>query len=449
VDTAPHLRRTLGLTDLVLLGTVAIVNVNVVPPVGGFGWATLGLWLLAWLAFFVPEAIAVLALSKRYPGEGGVYLWCREHFGDLHGFIAGWCYWTNSLFYVPVLLVYVAGVAAFAGGDRWAGLVDDRGFIATVAFGWLAFITWANIRGLRVGKWINNIGGAGGVLTVILVALAAAVARWNGTAASPPLVSGTPTDMAGALGVMCFAFIGIELASTMADEIRHPARDVPRSVVITGIIALLAYLLVADALLVLVPPGELGAIQGVMQAVHQGADSAGAAWLVAPIAVVMAIAVGGSASAWFAGPARIPFVAGLDHALPAALGRVHPRYGSPHVALLTCAVISAALTAMSLAGSTVAEAYQVLLRAAVVINLVPFVYAFLALLTLEGATAVQRIAGAVGSVVTAAGIVAVFLPTGDVGDVWVFELKMAAGVGIPVAVGLWLFWRSHGRPIAR
>jgi amino acid transporter len=376
-------------------------------------------------------------------------LWCREHFGDLHGFIAGWCYWTNSLFYVPVLLVYVAGVAAFAGGDRWAGLVDNRGFIATVAFGWLAFITWANIRGLRVGKWINNIGGAGGVLTVILVALAAAVARWNGTAASPPLVSGTPTDMAGALGVMCFAFIGIELASTMADEIRHPARDVPRSVVITGIIALLAYLLVADALLVLVPPGELGAIQGVMQAVHQGADSAGAAWLVAPIAVVMAIAVGGSASAWFAGPARIPFVAGLDHALPAALGRVHPRYGSPHVALLTCAVISAALTAMSLAGSTVAEAYQVLLRAAVVINLVPFVYAFLALLTLEGATAVQRLAGAVGSVVTAAGIVAVFLPTGDVGDVWVFELKMAAGVGIPMGVGLWLFWRSHGRPATR
>ena len=77
--------------------------------------------------------------------------------------------------------------------------------------------------------------------------------------------------MAGGLGVMCFAFIGIELASTMADEIRNPERDVPRSVVITGAIALVAYLLVADALLVLVPAGELGAIQGVMQAVQSGA----------------------------------------------------------------------------------------------------------------------------------------------------------------------------------
>lgn len=437
--------KTLGLADLVLLGTVAIVNVNVVPPVGGFGWLTLGLWVIAWLAFFVPEAIAVLVLSKRYPGEGGVYLWCREHFGDFHGFIAGWCYWTNSLFYVPVLLVYLAGVAAFSGGDRWVGLVDDRWFVATIAFGWLAFITAANIRGLAVGKWINNIGGAGGVVTVVLVALAAAVARWQGTAASPPVASGTLSDMAGGLGVMCFAFIGIELASTMADEIRHPERDVPRSVVITGVIALLAYLLVADALLVLVPPGELGAIQGVMQAVHQGADAAGASWLVAPIAVVMAISIGGSASAWFAGPARIPFVAGLNHALPAALGRVHPRYGSPHVALITCAVISAALTALSLAGSTVAEAYQVLLRAAVVINLVPFVYAFLALVTLDIATPLHRIAGSIGTLVTVAGIAAVFLPTGEVGDVWVFELKMAAGVGMPIAVGLWLYWRATHR----
>jgi amino acid transporter len=198
-----------------------------------------------------------------------------------------------------------------------------------------------------------------------------------------------------------------------------------------------------------VPAGELGAIQGVMQAVHQGAEAAGASWLVAPIAIVMAIAIGGSASAWFAGPARIPFVAGLNHALPAALGRVHPRWGSPHIALIWCAIVSAALTALSFAGSSVAEAYQVLLRAAVVLNLVPFVYAFLALLTLAGATTVQRMAGAVGAAVTAAGLVAVFLPTGNVGDVWIFELKMAAGVGIPVLVGLWLYWKSRLRPRVR
>ena len=437
--------RTLGLTDLVLLGTVAIVNVNTVPPVAGFGRATLALWGLAFAAFFVPEAIAVLALSRRYPGEGGVYLWARRHFGDVHGFVSGWCYWTNNLFYVPVLLVYLAGIVAVAGGERTAPLVDDRWFVATIAFGWLAIITVANVRGMGVGKWINNAGGIGSAATVVLLVVAAAVARRRGAAVTPPVVAGSALDMASGLGVMCFAFIGIELASTMADEIRNPERDIPRAIAITGVVAIVSYLLAADALLALVPTGEIGAIQGVMQAVSRGAAAAGAGWLVAPIAVVMALSVGGATSAWFAGPARIPFVAGLDSALPAALGRVHPRWGSPHVALITCALLSAGLTALSLAGSSVAEAYQVLLRASVAINLVPFVYTFLALMTLDSARRFERVAGAVGALVTAAGMVTAFLPGADVASVVLFESKMVAGVGGPLAIGLWLYRRSRAQ----
>jgi glutamate:GABA antiporter len=443
VSLAPRIPRTLGLTDLVLLGTVAIVNVNTVPPVARFGRATLALWALAWVAFFVPEAIAVLVLSRRYPGEGGVYLWARRHFGDLHGFVAGWCYWTNNLLYVPVLLVYLAGVLAFAGGDDLARMVDDKRFVAIVAFGWLTLITAANVRGLGVGKWINNIGGIGSGLTVLLVVLAGTVARRQGVAMTPPAVDGSLGDMASGLGVMCFAFIGVELASTMADEIRRPERDVPRAIVIIGIVALVSYVLVTDALLALVPSQDLGAIQGVMQAISRGADAAGARWLVAPIAVVMSISIGGAASAWLAGPARIPFVAGLDSALPAALGRIHPRWGSPHVALITCAVLCGTLTALSLTGSSVAEAYEVLLKATVVINLVPFVYIFLALMTLDTARRAQRVAGAIGALVTAGGIVAAFLPSEDVTNVPVFELKMAVGVFGPLLIGLWLFARSR------
>src|SRR5215470_2930585 len=101
--------RTLGRWDLVLLKIVAIVNINNVPPVAVYGWTSLGLWTLAFAAFFVPEAIAVLTLARRYPGEGGIYLWTRQEFGELHGFLSGWCYWTNNLFYVPVLLIYMAG----------------------------------------------------------------------------------------------------------------------------------------------------------------------------------------------------------------------------------------------------------------------------------------------------------------------------------------------------
>jgi len=57
-------------------------------------------WIISLLLFFWPQGIAVIELAHRYPGEGGVYLWAKEVFGDFHGFLSGWCYWTNNMLYV-------------------------------------------------------------------------------------------------------------------------------------------------------------------------------------------------------------------------------------------------------------------------------------------------------------------------------------------------------------
>lgn len=442
--TGLDIPRTLGRWDLVLLKFVAIVNINNVPPVAVYGKASLLLWALAFAAFFIPEAIAVLVLSRRYPGEGGIYLWTRRQFGEAHGFLSGWCYWTNNLFYVPVLLVYMAGIFAFAAGPEHAErLVDQRAFVATVALGWLALILVANIRGLAVGKWIQNIGGVGTGLSIALVLAAAAAAWGGGVAHDPPLATGVSWEMATSFAVMCNAFVGIELASTMGDEIRDPLRDLPPAIFIAGALSLLSYLFVTGAVLMLVPIGDLGIIQGVMQAVSAGAQQTGLGWLIVPLALVMGLSIGGAASAWFAGSSRIPFVAGLTSALPPSLGRVHPRWHSPHVALTTCAVFAALFTGLSLTGSTVNEAYQVLLKSAVVIQLIPFVYLFLTLMTVEGVGRAARAAGVVGLVATVIGMIFAFLPTADVDNVLLFEIKMLLGVVGPTGVGWYLFRRTQ------
>ena len=140
--------------------------------------------------------------------------------------------------------------------------------------------------------------------------------------------------MATSFAVMCNALVGIELASTMGDEIRNPKRDLGPAIAIAGAVSIASYLLVTGAVLTLVPVEQLGVIQGIMQAVGAGANAAHIGWIIVPLAIVMGIATGGAASAWFAGSSRIPFVAGLTSALPAALGRVHPRWHSPHVALI-------------------------------------------------------------------------------------------------------------------
>ena len=441
--------RALGRWDLVLLKIVAIVNINNVPPTAVFGKTSLILWSLAFVVFFIPEAIAVLTMSRRYPGEGGIYLWTRREFGEAHGFLSGWCYWTNNLFYVPVLLVYMAGIFAFAGGEANAArLVDNRWFVAGVAFGWLALMAIANIRGLRVGKWIQNIGAIGTALSVALVLLAAGAAWANGLSLDPPLNTGMSWEMTTSFAVMCNAFVGIELASTMGDEIRDPGRDLPPAIFIAGGASLLSYLLVTGAVLMLVPITELGIIQGVMQAVSAGARDTGLAWMTGPLAILLGISIGGAASAWFAGSSRVPFVAGLTSALPPALGRVHPRWHSPYIALATCAVLAACFTAVSLLGSTVAEAYQVLLKSAVVIQLIPFIYLFAGLIKTTPGTWGMRAAGLVGLCATLIGTAAAFLPTSDVENVLLFEIKMLVGVVGPTAIGWLLFQRTQRARIA-
>src|SRR6266403_2652248 len=157
----PHLRRVLGRRDLVLLFVVAVFHLNVVPSIAANGGVTVWLWIISLVLFFWPQGIAVIELAYRYPGEGGVYLWAKEVFGDFHGFLSGWCYWTNNMLYVPTVMLYFVGVSVFVLGPRHATLADNKHFALAASLALLTILVILNIVGLGVGKWINNLGAVG------------------------------------------------------------------------------------------------------------------------------------------------------------------------------------------------------------------------------------------------------------------------------------------------
>ena len=160
-DAQPHLKRVLGRRDLVLLFVVAVFNLNVVPSIAANGGVTIWLWIMSLVLFFWPQGIAVIELAHRYPGEGGVYLWAKEVFGDFHGFLSGWCYWTNNMMYVPTVMLYFVGVSVFVLGAGHEGLADNRAFALMASVVLLTLLVVLNIMGLGVGKWVNNLGGIG------------------------------------------------------------------------------------------------------------------------------------------------------------------------------------------------------------------------------------------------------------------------------------------------
>src|SRR5262245_28190153 len=381
-----QLRRAVGRVDLVLLFVVAIVNLNVVPVIASGGGVTVWLWLLALAFFFWPQAVAVIEFSRRQPGEGGIYLWVKDVFGDFHGFLSGWCYWTNNVFYVPTVLLYLVGISVYVAGPQAAPLADNHAFALAVSLSLLWVLVALNVLGLGVGKWVNNLGGIGtGVAAAALIGLALLVARSQGVSLSAAdfRVAGADWRLISSFGVICFALVGLELGSVMGDEIRDPARTIPVAVAWGGALSGILYLGATLAVLTALPQQEIGVVQGILQAVSRMAEASGLPALVPLLALVLSISIAGIASAWLGGSARVPFVAGLDAYLPAALGKLHPRYATPYVALLTHGVLSSVFVVMSFVGSTVKEAYVTLLDLAVVLQLLPFLYLYAALLRLS------------------------------------------------------------------
>jgi amino acid transporter len=457
----PHLKRVLGRRDLVLLFVVAIFNLNVVPSIAANGGVTVWLWMVSLILFFWPQGIAVIELAHRYPGEGGVYLWAKEVFGDFHGFLSGWCYWTNNMLYVPTVMLYFVGVSVFVLGPNHRALADNKVFALIASLLLLTVLVVLNIVGLGVGKWVNNLGGIGtGVAAAVLIGLGFLVWLRFGTTvtAADFHVPANPRFVLNSFGVICFGLVGLELASVMGDEIQDPQRTLPGAVAWGGVLSGLLYIGATLTLLVAVSKDEINVLQGIVQAVGHMAERVGVGWMIAPFALLLSFSIAGIGSAWLGGSARIPFVAGLDSYMPAWMAKVHPRYATPYAALIVHAAVSMFLIVMNFVGAGVQETFQKMLSLAVVLQLIPFLYMFGALLKLAFDDAAGKgyyskttlvLAGASGLVTTILGIALVFFPAQQITSLWSYEVWMFGGTLFFIGLAAFFFFVYGRRKVAQ
>jgi amino acid transporter len=447
--------RALGRRDLVLLFVVAVFNLNVVPSIAANGGVTIWLWIISLVLFFWPQGIAVIELAHRYPGEGGVYLWAKEVFGDFHGFLSGWCYWTNNMLYVPTIMLYFVGVSVYVLGPAHHDLADKKAFAAIVSLALLFLLTFFNILGLGVGKWINNFGAIGTFLAAgVLIVLGVVIYSRFGSSltAADFKIPANPRFVLNSFGVICFGLIGLELASVMGDEIKDPSRTLPGAVAWGGVLAGALY--VGATLTLLIAVGKnVNVLQGIVQAVTHMAESVGLSAITIPFAILLSLSIAGIGSAWIGGCARIPFVAGLDSYMPSWLGKIHPRFSTPYAALIVQAIVSAILVILNFAGAGVAETFQKLLSLAVVLNLVPFVYMFAALVRFAmterqpkgryGRTTLF-LAGWSGLLTALVGIALVFFPTQQITSLFWYEVWMFGGTLFFIGLAAFFFF-VYGR----
>jgi len=422
------LRRSLGLFDVTLFFVVATTNLQWIATAAAGGPSSLVVWVIGGLALFVPLAIAVVFLSSRYPEAGGLYAWSKRAFGPAAGFMTGWTYWTGTVIYFPGLLYFTAGNALYLGGSASAAHGSPAYYIVA-ALAALTIATIVNIVGLEIGKWLNNIGAMCRWAAIMLLIAFGAVAFWkHGTASSfsaSALRPGTQLKDVLFWSTIALAWVGLESISFMSGEVKDPRRSIPRGLFFAAPLIVTIYLAGTAAVLVAVPAHDVDPLLGAMQAIDRTAHAVGVPALSTLGAFLVTVSCLGSVGLWMQACARIPFVAGVDRYLPAAFGRLHPRWRTPVAALLTQFALVAVLIVLGQSGTSVKGAYDVLVSATVVTALMPFLYVFATAIKLRGeapapgevriigGSATVYVTSTIGFVTTAASIILAVFPADD------------------------------------
>ena len=382
-----QLKREIGFLDLTLFYVVSMLSLRWVASAAASGPSAIVVWILAFTCFALPLSASVLELSSRYPEEGGLYVWSREAFGDFAGFISAWTYWMSNLPYFAAVLYFAAGSALFSAGPKGAALANQSSYFMTFSVVALAGITFLNMRGVKPGKWLNNAGAVASWLPVLLLLLlglgsylrfgSATHFTWSG------LVPHASLKNAIFWSTIFYAFAGVELASCMGGEIKDARRNVPRAIVFGGALVTLGYIGGTAAMLVVLPAGEISGLGGFMTAIARMCANLEVSWMSGGIALLVTVSSLGAASAYLAATSRLPFVAGIDHYLPAAFARIHPKWNTPYVAVLVYGLTGMLFAFLSQTATSVKGAYDVLVSMSVITYFIPYLYLFASLIRVQ------------------------------------------------------------------
>lgn len=335
------LARRLGPADAVVLGLSSMIGAGVfavfAPAAAAAGsWLLLGLAVAALVA--TANATSTAQLAATYPTSGGTYVYGREQLGPWWGFVAGWSF----------VIGKTASAAAMA--TTFAAYTVPEVWQRPVAAAAVAALTALGLRGIT-----RTAALARALLAVVLLALAVALVAAH-LGAGTTAAAGAPTGAAGPVGplgvlqsagLIFFAFAGYARIATLGEEVRDPARTIPRAIVTTLAAAAALYTAVALTLLAVLGPGPLAASRAPLaDAVAAGSWDAA----VPVVGIGAAVASLGALLALLPGVARTTLAMAREGDLPCGLAVVDPRQVPRRAELTVAAVVVGAVLVTDLRG---------------------------------------------------------------------------------------------------
>jgi len=450
------LRKELGLFDLVMAQVLLVIVVDFFGTAAKAGSAHVVFWLVAFVLFFIPLALVVAHLNRLMPLEGGLYEWARLAFGDQIGFLVAWNLWLFVMLYVAVIGLVTTTFTAYALGPAAAWIASSRGVILAVSAALILAMMWLTALGLRVGKWLGNVGSIAVLITLGVLIAAPLLNLWRGTLSEyhplrlvmPPL---TLFSLSVFAKMMFGALSGFEYVAIFAGECRNPARNLTRSVLITAPFIALIYIFATSSILAFVSPEAVDVVGPIPQALRLGARGFGFAggFVILLAIILLFVNYPTTFSVYFSASARLPMVAGWDHLLPEWFTRLHRKHKTPVNSILFLGAVTLAGSAAALIGVGPQEAYELLLTWGFTF----YAIAYLALFAIPFLSPKDRglrprwwlrLAAVSGFLMTLVYVVLSIFPVIDVESSWGYSLKIATVVLGANILG-WMIYRAGRR----
>jgi glutamate:GABA antiporter len=363
-------RKELGLRDLVLTQILYVVGSAWVGTAAKLGTAHIVFWLLAIALYYVPQAAVVIYLNRLMPLEGGLYQWARVGMGEFVGFLTAWNLWAYTVVVMAVFTVVIATNLSYVLGPTGVALVATWWYTPLVGALVIAAMTVVTVLGLRVAKWLQNVGAAAHILTFAALIIVPFIALRRGLLDDyHPLDVSLPAFTLLSLNIFgkmaLGALSGFEYVAILAGECRAPARSIGRAVAVAAPVIALMFILGTSSTLALVPNAEIDLVSPIPQTLTIGFRGLGFAGIIVPALIIMLLMRQlGVMALLFAGNTRLPMVAGWDGLMPNWFARLHPRFRTPINSILFVGTITVILALASQIGVGVQEASQLLENAA-------------------------------------------------------------------------------------
>lgn len=374
------MKKIMHTKDIVLMNVTAIIGLRWLPIAASYGASSIVLWVLAAIIFFIPLGIIATELATTWPEEGGIYMWVKHAYGEKPAFMVSWFYWANCFFYLPSLLTFTAVTLAYLFKPE---LAANKYFTCSVVLVSLWGVTLANLKGTRILKWFADTAGVFGILLpglIIIVLGFAAVFIWQHpipTEYSWATIWPSFTSKANIVffSALMFSMAGVELTPILAGETADPQRTFPRAILISAILIVVTYIVGTIAITFIIPPAQITASAGIMDAVQIVCAKLHLNLLMKIIAVMIVVSGMGGASVWAIVPVKM-FIESCKHGiLPKFFTRLNKDDIPANTILLQSAIVSLVVISTSFL-STVNQFYEILVLMGSITYFIPYIGLF-------------------------------------------------------------------------